>query len=77
MNRFCTLFYVSPSLVLLSAASLLIGCAEAQHVEIGAFGDYENSSLPTFPQNAFGAGGRIDSNLHRFVQAEFDTAYGR
>src|SRR6266566_4475001 len=75
MNRARTLFYVLRSLMILSVASLLIGCAEAQHVEIGAFGDYENSSVATFPKNAFGAGARIDINLHRLVQAEFDTAY--
>jgi hypothetical protein len=60
---------------LLSACALLTGIASAQHVELGAFFDYGRPTIPNFSANAFGAGGRLDINLHRFLQAEIDAAY--
>ena len=60
---------------LLSACALLTSMAWAQHVELGAFFNYGRPTIPSFSANAFGAGGRLDINLHRFLQAEIDTAY--
>jgi hypothetical protein len=56
-------------------AFFLVRFAQAQHVEIGGFANYSNTSIATFPHNALGIGGRIDFNLHRLLQAEFETAY--
>ena len=61
--------------ILLSACALLASLASAQHVEIGGFVDYGRPTIPGFPANALGAGGRLDINLHRFLQAEIETAY--
>ena len=60
---------------LLAACALLASIASAQHVEVGGFIDYGRPTIPGFPANAFGAGGRLDINLHRFLQAEVETAY--
>jgi hypothetical protein len=60
---------------LCSVISLLLCVAQAQHVEIGGFGDYENTKVPTFPHNHFGLGVRADFHVHRFLYAEFETAY--
>lgn len=67
----------NPSLqiALLVISAFLAGRVSAQHVELGAFVDYGRPSIPGFPENAFGAGGRVNINLHRFVQAELETAY--
>jgi hypothetical protein len=54
---------------------LLAGTVSAQHVELGAFIDYGRPTIAGFPANAFGAGGRVNINLHRFLQAELETAY--
>ena len=48
---------------------------QAQHLEIGGFGEYENVRVPGLPSSAFGLGGRVDIGLHRLFQAEFETAY--
>jgi len=61
--------------ILLSACALLAASASAQHVELGAFLDYGRPEIPGFPANAFGVGGRVNINLHRFLQAELETAY--
>src|SRR5205809_5394031 len=55
--------------------NVLAGSAHARHVELGAFADYSNTNIATFPHNALGLGGRVDFNLHRLLQAEFETAY--
>jgi hypothetical protein len=47
----------------------------AQHVEVGAFGNYEHLDLPGLPSQAFGVGGRLDINLIRILQLELETAY--
>jgi hypothetical protein len=47
----------------------------AQHLEIGAFANYVNFDRDGFPPQAFGLGGRLDVNLHRHLQLEFETAY--
>ena len=67
----------NPSLpiALLALSILFAGPMSAQHVELGAFVDYGRPSIPGFPENAFGAGGRVNIHLHQFVQAEFETAY--
>jgi len=61
--------------ILVSACALLASTASAQHIELGAFIDYGRPTIPGFPANAFGAGGRININLHRFLQAELESAY--
>ncbi|HKR84048.1 MAG TPA: hypothetical protein VJS37_07710 [Terriglobales bacterium] len=67
----------NPSLriALLVISALFAGPVSAQHVELGAFVGYGRPNVPGFPENAFGAGGRVNINLHRFLQAEFETAY--
>ncbi|HZQ18067.1 MAG TPA: hypothetical protein VFA90_05045 [Terriglobales bacterium] len=60
---------------LLSTCVLLASTASAQHFEVGGFVDYGRPTIPSFPANAFGAGGRLDINLHRFLQAEIEAAY--
>jgi len=61
--------------VLLSACTLLAGSASAQHIELGAFLDYGRPEIVGFPANAFGVGGRVNINLHRYLQAELEAAY--
>lgn len=63
------------SLMLLITITSCLRPAQAQHVELGAFGSYEDTNVPTFPQNSFGLGGRLDVNLHPLLQAEFEMAY--
>ena len=75
MNRKCTSSAPFRSLLCLALLSSLALEVHGQHVEVGGFGDYENSDVPTFPQNAFGLGGRLDINIHRFLQTEFEMAY--
>jgi hypothetical protein len=76
---------ITPTLTtrtLASIAALLIvvtycfvGSTNAQHIELGGFADYSNTNISTFPHNALGLGGRVDFNLHRLLQAEFESAY--
>lgn len=66
---------LSKFVALCSGICLLLCGAQAQHIEIGGFGDYENVSVPTFPQNAFGLGGRVDVHMLHFLYAELETAY--
>ncbi|HEY7352802.1 MAG TPA: hypothetical protein VH596_08545 [Terriglobales bacterium] len=73
MNGKTSILVVVPALVTL--VYVLVPAAAGQHVEIGGFGDYTNTSVTSFPQNAFGLGARIDINMHRLLQAEFETAY--
>ena len=47
----------------------------AQHVEIGGFGAYETYDQSNFPDHGFGLGGRINFNIHRYLQFEFETGY--
>ncbi len=47
----------------------------AQHVELGAFGDYTKVNISGFGANAFGVGVRAGFNVHRYLQLEVESAY--
>ena len=54
------------------------GTVFAQHVELGGFGSYESYNQARqvqFPDHGFGLGGRINFNLHRYLQLEFESGY--
>jgi hypothetical protein len=75
MNTQFTWISLMRSLMFLSVITLAVGGAQAQHLELGAFASYEDTNVATFPQNAFGVGGRLDVNIHSLLQAEFEMAY--
>lgn len=67
-----------------SASTLFVFCflafvtemnANAQHVEVGGFGNYSDLNIPTFPSNGLGVGARASIGIHRLLQLEVEGAY--
>jgi len=56
---------------------LLASCLPlfSQHVEIGAFAQYDQQSMPEFAGHLFGLGGRADFNTAKTLQLELELSY--
>ena len=49
--------------------------ATAQHIEVGAFANYDRQDQPHVAEQLFGVGARADVNIIRILQLEVEMAY--
>lgn len=77
-NRHILDIFVYGASPLLALCLLIVAAdmgAYAQHVELGAFGNYVDLNIPGFPANALGIGGRASFKVHPLLQVEIESAY--